>query len=98
MSMPRLEWRGRADFAEYAEAVACETDEVLSAAEKGGVAAVLYSPGVGGLRKYEELDPDTMILKAILRRDDDGVLRVDETGEAGTLGEFMAQVEGKMLG
>ena len=85
------EWVGRAKFAEYAEALDVETSEIMSAMETGrGGASVLYSPGIG---EQEPFDPETPVLRAALRRDRQRVLRVVQTEQMGTIGEFMAKVE-----
>jgi hypothetical protein len=95
--MPRPEWKGRADFAEYAEAVGCETDEVVTVLGGPDAVMILYSPGVGGVDP-DEIDPATPMLRTALRRDGDRVLRVVKTEPAGTLGEFMEKIEKAMLG
>jgi hypothetical protein len=91
--MPRAEWHGRSDFAEYAEAVGVSTVEVMAAMETpGGSALVLYSPGVTAEMDEEELAP-VALHRAILRRDEDRLLALVEREQVGTLGEFQAKMD-----
>lgn len=87
--MTRAEWHGRADFAEYAEAVGVATEEIMAVmAPAGGPALVLYSVGT---------DEDAAVRRAVLRRDEDAVLRLVGVEQVGTLAGFTANIEKLMV-
>jgi hypothetical protein len=90
----RFEWKHRADFAEIAEAVGCNTDDVMAAtgytpdAEPIGGVLVLYTIDTHG-------PPDQAIVhRALLERNEDGVLHIVKHAPIATLADFMARVEG----
>ena len=90
----RVEWLGRAAFAEAAEALGVSTTEIMAAMPVGRSFAVLYTPGIDA----EDEDWDGPIYRAILRRDKKGVPVVVSQQQAGTLAEWKAKLEAHMLG
>jgi len=69
---PRSEWRLRRDFAEIAEALGINTDQIMAATRSDDLVIALFMnpPDEHGF------DPDEPIFGARLARDEDGILRV----------------------
>lgn len=65
--LPKTQWAGRSEFAEYAEAIGVPTDHIMAASEIGGDTVVMYSKDV-------TTDPP-VIFGVKLARSPDGVLR-----------------------
>lgn len=82
--MPNAEWRGRAAFAEVAEALSLRTDQVMAAMQADGLWTVLWSDHL-----EDGADVDTPVTATRLQRDDAGVLHIISTTDAGTLGSFL---------
>ena len=75
---PRVEWRGRLDFAEVAEALDVPTDQVMS---------VLAQPGTGDLLVIYNPEPSddyqrTLLYSVLVRRGQDDVLFAASTPKA----------------
>ena len=67
--MTQAEWRGRSDFAEFAEAIGVSTDLIFTArGQRDGRIWVLYSP------HYPE---EETFWSVWLARGQDGILRMD---------------------
>jgi len=85
--MGRYEWKDRTAFAEMAEALEIDTDEVMAANplkdDKGFV--VLYTVNTDS--------PDAIVWEALLARDDDGILRREKHRGLCPLSEFMARLD-----
>lgn len=86
MDLPRSEWRGAVDFAEYAEALDVPTDQVM---------AVFFDPDSGKhviLYSDEYQGDATPFYRAIGRRDADSILVVAPSEPLGTLGDLADDV------
>jgi hypothetical protein len=80
-----VEWHGRADFAEVAEALAIDTDAVMAMTVVGDDDGrlVLYTP-------EHAPDPrDSLVHRALLERDARGVLHVVKHATAGTFRDYL---------
>jgi hypothetical protein len=85
VSRARAEWRGRAAFAEFAEALGVTTRDVMAVHGGADVVVVLYST-------EHRADPRaTPVRWAKLRRDRAGVLELVDDGPAGTFGEYVPE-------
>jgi hypothetical protein len=80
----KAEWKGRTAFAEIAEALDVQTDEIMAAMPLGGGQGfvVLYTP-----------EPE-LIWQARLERDSDRVLRLVKHGFLCTVEEFTDGING----
>lgn len=67
MTEHESKWAGRAAFAEAAEALGIDTDQVMATAEIEGRTSVLFTT--------DKVKADPMIHSATLTRNEDGVLR-----------------------
>lgn len=78
--MTPVEWQGRTNFAEYAEALGVRSDEVMAVMKPTGdeFTRVLYTRGTDDM-------PSATVHMAMLYRDGDDVLRVDSARYVGTL-------------
>jgi len=81
---PRVEWVGRVDVAEVAEALGVASDMVMAVHSDG---VVLWTDAVGD---------DDDIWAATLGRDADGIIVVGPRRSTGTLAEFKARMDAAM--
>lgn len=82
----KAEWKGRTFFAEVAEALGCETDQVLAAWRRDdhGVVCALYSV---------DREADPTIYERDLDRDADGVfVAMGEPKESGRFSEIVGKM------
>jgi hypothetical protein len=80
-----VEWHGRADFAEVAEALGVDTDCVMAATVVGDNEGwlVLYTP------EHADDPRDSIVHRALLERGADGVLRMVKHATAGRTGDYL---------
>lgn len=83
---PRAEWKPGAAFAEFAETLGIPTDHIMGATRNSrGEWTVLWSG--------DDVNPggrDAPVKRGILRRDDDGILRLVHLPEnAGVVGDYL---------
>lgn len=85
---PRLKWTGRADprIAEAAEAVGCNTDDVMAVAPDDAGALVLFTADAESTRGLDPLE--VPVTRARLERDAAGVLTEAEREPAGVFGDY----------
>jgi hypothetical protein len=85
---PNIEWRGRVDFAEFAEALGIPSDLVMAVTPRqhGGVQAfvVLYT-------RPDDRGKPPEVWAQVLTRDADGVF--ERRGEPEVVPDFLADVE-----
>jgi len=71
----KMEWKGRAAFAQMAEALMLPTNVIVAVVGNGTEPTVLYSPGL--LADFDPADPEQMrVFVAPLAMDATGILRV----------------------
>lgn len=63
----RVEWRGLTDFAEIAEALGCDTRDVMAALVEGGETIALYTT-------FTDDNERITLYKCVLQRDADQIL------------------------
>jgi hypothetical protein len=83
-----FEWKRRTAFAELAEALDVRSDEIMAASpiEDGRGYLVLYTTGTDDLAT-------AVVHRTLLARDADGILRQVRHATAGTLADFMDQID-----
>lgn len=89
--MSGVEWKGRVDFAEFAEVLDTTTEYIFAASpQSDGRWHVIYTPHYG--------EGDHTMWTAWLRRDSDDILRLDTVPEAqpGMWERMQEQIEKKV--
>jgi hypothetical protein len=81
----RIEWKSRLTFAEIAEALEIDSDEVMAATPIEDGFLVLYTTNTHA--------PEAVVHDALLGRDDSGILRRVKHRTLCPLSEFMARLE-----
>ena len=84
------EWKGRVAFAELAEAIGCDSDEIMGAQPRrdGQLWTVIYTVNT------DTLDPT--VWGAQLERDGDGILRMINQHGLGSWNQMAAEIEAEI--
>lgn len=89
--MTEAEWRNRADFAPFAEALGITTDCVMSAAKSAGNWMILYT-------ETPTVEDDSWVWMGVLYPDSDGILNVARRSKIKTFAEFKTGLREHMEG